>query len=95
MIEKSEYRRIQAEIRSVLMDVWDPIGVKNVGAARDEYDRYIGRIYGLLRRSSDEEIAAELLRIEREEMGMSDPAGSTINQTIAALRAIKLPKSSG
>ena len=93
MIEKSEYRRIQVEIRSVLMDVWDPIGVKGVGALRDEYDRYIGRIYGLLTRSSDEELAAELLQIEREEMRVSDPAGSTINQTIAALRAIKLPKS--
>jgi hypothetical protein len=93
MIEKSEYRRIQVEIRSVLMDVWDPVGVKDVGAPRDEYDRYIGRIYGLLTRSSDEELAAELLQIEREEMRVSDPAGSTINQTIAALRAIKLPKS--
>ena len=95
MIEKFEYRRIQVEIRSVLMDVWDPIGIKDVGALRDEYDGYIGRIYGLLTSSSDEEIAAELFRIEREEMGLSDSAGSTMNQTIAALRAIKVPKSSG
>jgi hypothetical protein len=94
MIEKSEYRGLEDSIRNVFMDVWDPIGVKSLGGPRDEYDSYIGRIYGLLTRSSDKEVAAELLRIEREEMGLSPRPGSTINATVEALRAIKLPKSS-
>ena len=94
MIEKYESRRIRVEIRNVLMDVWDPIGIKNVGAARDEYDGYIGNVYGLLTRgATDEEIAAELLRIERERMELPHP-GSTIDQTITALRTIEFPKDS-
>jgi hypothetical protein len=94
MIEKAESRRIRVEIRNVLMDVWDPIGVKDLGAPRDEYDGYIGKIYGLLTRGApDEEIAQELLRIERERMELSHP-GSTIDRTVAALRTVKFPKDS-
>jgi hypothetical protein len=91
MIDKGESLRIMAEIRNVFMDVWDPIGVKDLGAPRDEYDGYIGTIYGLLRQgTTDKEISAELLRIEREQMGLSQP-GATIDPAIAALRMIKLP----
>jgi hypothetical protein len=94
MIKKYESRRIRVEIRKVLMDVWDPIGIQNVGAARDEYDGYIGQVYGLLTRgASDGEIAAELLRIERERMELPHP-GSTIDRTVAALRMIQFPKDS-
>jgi hypothetical protein len=76
------------------MGVWDPIGVKDLGAPRNEYDGYIGEIYGLLTKgATDEEIAAELLRIEREGMGLSRP-GSTIGRTVAALRTVKLPRDS-
>lgn len=91
MLGKSEYRRIEAEIRTVLANVWNPIGI--VGLPADEYDGYVGRIYGLLTRSSDNELARELLRIEREDLGLSH-AGSTINETVIALRAIRLPRSS-
>ena len=94
MIEKAESRRIQADIRNVFMDVWDPIGVKDLGFPRDEYDSYIGKIYGLLAKgATDEEITTELLRIERELMGLS-PAVLDRSKTVAALRALKISKSS-
>ncbi len=38
MIEKYESRRIRVAIRHALMDVWDPIGIKDEPNARDEYD---------------------------------------------------------
>lgn len=95
MINKAEARRIQTEIRDVLIDIWDPIGVKDF-APRDEYDSYIGKIYGLLRGgATDQQIAAELLGIEIElGLGLPQP-GSTdtnIQQTVAALRRLKLPE---
>jgi hypothetical protein len=95
MIETPESRRIRVEIRNVLMDVWDPIGAKDLGAPRDEYDMYIEAIYGLLAQgATDTEISTRLFRIEREQMEISNP-GSTIDRTVAALRMIRLPKVSG
>ncbi len=92
MIDKYESRRIRGKIRAVFMDVWDPIGVKNLGPRRNEYDRYIGAIYEMLTEGgSDEEILERLLWIEREHMGLLSP-GSNIKRTIAALRAIELPQ---
>jgi len=53
------------------MKEWDPIGVRNVPQACDEYDGYIGEVYKLvLARASEDEIAEHLLRIEREQMGL-------------------------
>jgi hypothetical protein len=48
MIGKYESRRIKVDIRHVLMDVWDPIGIKDEPKAQDEYDSYLGGVYGLL-----------------------------------------------
>jgi hypothetical protein len=48
MSEKYESRRIRVDIRHVLMDVWDPIGVKDIPQASDEYDSYLGEIMELL-----------------------------------------------
>jgi hypothetical protein len=52
--DRFEIREIQTKIRRVLMDEWDPIGVKGVPEAVDEYDRYIGGIYGLIQRDASE-----------------------------------------
>lgn len=91
MIAKDESHRIRVEIRNIFVGIWDPIGVKDVAVARSEYDRYIGKIFDMLTTgATDHEIAAELLRIEREGMGLPFP-GLSIPRTIAALRAIRLP----
>ena len=50
MIDKYESRRIRTEIRRVLMTVWDPIGVRDEPNAQDEYDSYLGGVFGLLTR---------------------------------------------
>lgn len=43
-------RRYHEGIRRILLRDWDPIGVADVAEAQDEYDSYIGKIYGMLTR---------------------------------------------
>ncbi len=72
MIEKYESRRIRVAIRHVLMDVWDPIGVKEEPNAQDEYDGYLGGVYELLvNGASDENIEDHLWRIVTERMELN------------------------
>lgn len=60
-------------IQSVLMESWDPIGVKGVAAARDEYDSYIPEIMRLIeRRVSVADLAKYLSEIATVEMGLTD-----------------------
>ena len=41
-------REIQRSIAEVLLRNWDPIGVRNVPQAQDEYDAYVGGVYRLI-----------------------------------------------
>ena len=60
----------------MLMDEWDPIGVNGIPEAAEEYDRYIGAIYGMIQRSASErDVSAHLRRLEIDEMEMVDAAG--------------------
>ncbi len=94
MIDKYESRRIRAEIRRVLMTVWDPIGIRNEPNAQDEYDGYLGGVFALLTGgASDDQINEHLLRIVIERMGL--PAKKEDMQgTVSALRQIQLPQES-
>jgi len=61
------------------MDKWDPIGVKDIPEAGDEYDMYIGDVYDLLRHgASSEEISKHLINIETQRMGLSDGSGKPL-----------------
>jgi hypothetical protein len=94
MIDKYESRRIRAEIRRVLMTVWDPIGVRDEPNAQDEYDGYLGGVFDLLTSgASDDRIKEHLLRIVRERMEL--PARiEDLQSTVSALRQIQLPQES-
>ena len=94
MIDKYESRRIRVAIRHVLMDVWDPIGIKGVANAQDEYDSYLGGVYELLvSGAADEDIAYHLWRIVTDRMGL--PAKkSDMADTVKALRQIQFSQSS-
>jgi hypothetical protein len=63
------------QLRGLLMDNWDPIGVRGVPEAIDEYDSYAGRIAGNLRRGADVEFVSTMLRAIRVDwMGLEpDP----------------------
>jgi hypothetical protein len=90
VIEKYDARRVKLEIRRVLLEVWDPIGIKDEPNAQDEYDGYLGGILGQLAcGASDDEISKYLHRIVTERMELSAPV-EAMRDTVAALRQIKL-----
>jgi hypothetical protein len=92
VIDKYESRRIRVEIRHVLMDVWDPIGIKYEPNAQDEYDGYLGGVYELLvGKASDEQIQDHLWRIVTERMALSAKKDDMAD-TVRVLRRIQLPQ---
>ena len=92
MIDKYESRRIRADIRQVLLKVWDPIGVKDEPYAQDEYDGYLGDVFELLTsRASDDRIIEYLWQMVTEHMGLPSATMDDMRSTVAALRQIKLP----
>jgi hypothetical protein len=70
---KYQSRENRDRVRQVLMEHWDPIGVRNVPEACDEYDRYVGEIYVMLMddRASEATINTYLLATATEYMGLS------------------------
>jgi len=93
VIEKHESRRIRSEIRRVLLEVWDPIGIKDEPKAQDEYDMYLGEVFELLtQQKSDNQIADYLIWVVNERMGLGQAKKQQMMETIHALRNIPLRK---
>ena len=89
-MDKYQARRIRRDIRRVLLDVWDPIGVKDEPNAQDEYDCCLGGLYHLLAEGgSDEQIAEYLWKQGTEHMGLP-LRRDAMYATVAALRQIRL-----
>lgn len=64
-------KKIMGNIRQVLLNDWDPIGIKDVPEAQDEYDSYMGVIYTMIESHTPaKEVAEYLIKIETEEMGL-------------------------
>lgn len=81
---------IQNHVRGALNRTWDPIGV--AGAVDDEYDSYIDFIYSMLRRrASPEEVAAQLLQIKTETMGLGGSPKAQRLHVARELLSLDLP----
>lgn len=53
------------------MEKWDPIGVKDVPEAADEYDTYVGKVCAMVWENAPaDKILTYLSHIEREYMGL-------------------------
>ena len=90
MTDKNQFRRIQDEIRSVLLQTWDPIGIQNEPNAKDEYDGYVEGIYRLLSKgASDDELATHLWLIVTDRMGFSADKLAQ-EETVKELRKIRI-----
>jgi hypothetical protein len=90
-IDKYESRRIRVQIRHALLEVWDPIGVKDAPTAHDEYDSYLGDIFEMLvARAPDAKIAEYLCWVVRDRMGLESANVSDMESTVKALKAIPL-----
>ena len=63
--------RLAAKIKAILLHDWDPIGVRDVPQAQDEYDGYVSRIASSMTATGAKQaIVAQLLEIERDRMGL-------------------------
>jgi len=51
-----------SRVDEVLHYLWDPIGIRGVPAARDEYSSYAGVVFSLLKRSAGIDEICEYLR---------------------------------
>ena len=62
------YRRVD----EVLTYVWDPIGIREVPQARDEYRSYLPQVFRRVLEASDPAVIADyLLKVEGECMGFT------------------------
>jgi hypothetical protein len=70
---KYQSRENRAVVRQVLMESWDPIGVRDFPGAQDEYDGYVGKVYVMLMddRASSQAIAAYLHDIAINYIGIT------------------------
>lgn len=67
-----EFDKLLIAVREILFREWDPIGVNDNEACRNEYDSYAPTICRRLREGADEAwLAAHLSRLQRDSMGMS------------------------
>jgi hypothetical protein len=90
-IDKAESRSIYAQIRRVLLDVWDPTGIRDEPNAQNEYDMYIGDIFELLKRNaSTDEIAKYLHWVAHDRMGFDRAQIRDMDETTAALKLVPL-----
>lgn len=64
--------RLFQAVRGVLLREWDPIGVRGISAARDEYDSYVPAICRMLESGADEvKLTDHLRRLRTNIMGLS------------------------
>jgi hypothetical protein len=74
------FKRLSDEIRHILATEWDPIGIHDVAATKDEYERYVGILMKmLLANESPEALRERLLQIERKEMGLPGNSGRALS----------------
>lgn len=65
---QTKYRKA---IREALLQEWDPIGIRGVPEAQDEYDAYVPALYELLlQRSPAQKLFEYLWWLETEHMGL-------------------------
>lgn len=91
-MDAREARQHLALIDEILWELWDPIGVNDVPAARSEYSAYTAGIYRLLRAgASDGDLMRHLASIETDRMGLSGPPPNSRQPLVKALRAAVQP----
>ena len=65
-----DQQRLFTKIDIILWEKWDPIGVNDYDV-RDEYSAYVPTIFRLALEGSQEYIEDQLLKIERDQMGLA------------------------
>lgn len=75
-------------VRVCLLQDWDPIGVRELPEAADEYDSYVGGVCSLLNSGADAyKLRHHLAHIETVGMGLSAPC-SHLDDVVQKLLAM-------
>jgi len=83
---------IEAPIKKILMEDWDPIGVKDEPNAQSEYDRYAMQVLGLLyQNATNDDLADYLDEIVANHMGLK-PNHQMTQSAVEKLMALELPR---
>lgn len=80
---------LEGKIWELLMREWDPIGVREEPAARDEYDDYVPQVARLIRsKEPPDKLAKYLLSVETVNMGLPGDAdrARSVATRLAALQ---------
>jgi hypothetical protein len=81
------------DVRAILWAHWDPIGLAETDAPRDEYDVYAARIAAMLRdHASTEHLMQYLDAVARDEIGLA-PDKARTTATVARLLMMRSPAS--
>jgi hypothetical protein len=83
------FDRLRANVRQLLLQDWDPVGIRDVAAAQDEYDLYVDPIARIVERGESEEaITKYLLELEFDITGMQGDIERTrrVAKRLCALR---------
>lgn len=91
MDDKQRIREAKLQIRRILLEEWDPIGVADEPLAQDEYDGYLGGICDLLERGASEaELVSHLHLTETVNMGMQGQSKDKLLTVAKSLKCIPL-----
>lgn len=86
----SDRAEIEDIIGRLLLDQWDPLGVRATPGARNEYAGYAHEVFALLARgASDTQIARHLHRAEANELQHPELTDRDLGELLRALRAIE------
>ncbi len=73
-------------VDEVLHYLWDPIGVRDTPAARDEYASYVNQVFKLLKDdASIEQISKHLGNLKGMSMGMPQSGNNDSEKEIASI----------
>ena len=91
MHDKARIRAAKLQMRQILLEEWDSIGVRDEPMAQDEYDSYLGGLYDLLSRDApDLQIAEHLNQLETVGMGCSKRPMEKLLSVARSLKGIPL-----
>jgi hypothetical protein len=85
MSGSSKESALTQSVRKILLEVWDPVGIRpfvktDYESIQDEYDRYIVKIENIINRNGSlEEVEAFLLQAEKEQVPSIQPSNRTSN----------------
>jgi hypothetical protein len=89
-------KEILDAIGSVLLEDWDPIGVKREPMAQDEYDGCVGEVYRLIASGATaDQLAEHLRRVEVERMGLGPGSAEALLPVAEKLLALDVTLKGG